>query len=31
MALKKMMVIPKEYYLLLLEFDDEVDDINVLE
>jgi hypothetical protein len=27
MALKKMMVIPKEDYLLLMEFDDEEDNI----
>ncbi len=31
MALKKMMVIPKEDYLLLLDFDDEEDDINISE
>ncbi|XP_011245978.1 xlr-like isoform X1 [Mus musculus] len=31
MSLKKVMVIPKEEYLLLLDFDNEEDDINVLE
>ena len=31
MALKKIMVIPKEDYLLLLDFDDEEDDINISE
>ena len=31
MALKKLMVIPKEGYLLLLDFDDEDDDIKVSE
>lgn len=31
MALKKMMVIPKEDYLLLLDFDDEKYDINISE
>ena len=31
MALKKIMVIPKKDYLLLLDFDDEEDDINISE
>ena len=31
MAVKKIMVIPKEDYLLLLDFDDEEDDINISE
>ena len=31
MALKKLKVIPKEGYLLLLDFDDEEDDINISE
>ena len=30
-AFKKMMVIPKKDYLLLLDFDDEEDDINISE